>query len=367
MPTSLRITLCHLGVYAVLLAGFSRGLLAQVGAPPVLKVGLNNGQQLFGMPIHWSPVEAVLLENSGKMNYLRHEEISSHGVLKEPFLPHTPIEARHRLQQELGNSFEILIQGQYVIAAPSGHAARWRDRFQSLLSGYQRYFEIRGWPIHAADFPMIAIVFPDRGAFTAYCTREGQAAPPNVVGCYYPKSNRCVLYDQDRSFGANRAETEATIVHEAVHQLAYNTGIHERLFENPRWLVEGLATVFEQPAVYDLRTNRSTIESRMLHSKVVAIQPLLRDPAGLERQLHGLIESDQLFTQDAELAYALSWAMLFYLSERMPTEFGELLSSQSRRGFGTYSAGARVADFRKTVRLDAGSLALQMQRLFQRQ
>ncbi len=354
-------------VFCVLTAAlFADFALAQSSAPPVLQVGLTSGQQLFGMPIHWSRLEAVLLESSGKMHYLRQQEIGSHQLLPQPFLPQSAADARNQLQQELGSSFEILVHGHYVIAAPTGHAARWRDRFQALLAGYTRYFEVRGWPIHHADFPMIAIVFPDRSSFAAYCARESQATQPNVVGSYYPKSNRCVLYERESSLGINWAETEATIVHEAVHQMAYNTGVHERLFENPLWLVEGLATVFEQPAVYDLRTNRSTVESRMLSSKVAAIQPLLRDSNLLEMQLRSLIESDRFFTQDPGLAYALSWAMLFYLAERMPSEFGELLRSQNKRGFGPYSPGDRVDDFRKAIRTDTVSLALQMQRLFQK-
>jgi hypothetical protein len=345
------------------LAGISWG---QGKGPPVMQVDLKNGQQLLGLPIHWSRHEAVLIERSGRLDYMHQVEVSSHQLLSQTFHPWTPTEARNELQRELGSAFEILVQGQYVIAAPTGHAARWRDRLNAVLAGYIRYFEVRGWAIRQPDFPLIAIVFPDRPSFAAYCARENQTVAPNVIGSYFPKSNRCVMYERESSLGGNWAETESTIVHEAVHQMAYNTGGHERLFENPLWLVEGLASVFEQPAVYDLRTNRSTIESRMHSAKLAFIQPILRDSSALESRLRSLIESDQLFSSDTDLAYALSWAMLFYLSERMPSEFGELLRLQSERGFGHYSAGARAEDFRRAFKMDTVSLALQMQRLYQK-
>ena len=36
-----------------------------------------------------------------------------------------------------------------------------------------------------------------------------------------------------------------TIIHEAAHQTAFNTGVHTRCGDSPRWLVEGLGTMFE--------------------------------------------------------------------------------------------------------------------------
>ena len=41
--------------------------------------------------------------------------------------------------------------------------------------------------------------------------------------------------------------TVATIVHEATHQLAYNTGLQTRYAGNPMWVSEGIAVYFETP------------------------------------------------------------------------------------------------------------------------
>ncbi len=334
---------------------------------PLLQVNTSTGEALVGLPIHWSKLDAVLLEPSGRMRHLDQAEIAGHRILNQPFRPQSVMEASQLLEKELGPGYEIQINGSYVVAAPAGKTSRWRDRFQSLLAGYTRYFEVRGWPIRQPDFPLVVIVLPSRNSFTTYVSRESSQPKNNVVGSYFPKSNRCILYQLESGSGVDWSETEATIVHEAIHQLAFNTGAHERLFGNPLWLVEGLATMFEQPAVYDLRSNRSTLESRMLPSRVQALQPLLQDPAGLAARLANLIESDRAFQIDPQNSYTLAWAMTFYLAERMPTEFGQYLKTIRSRGLGEYEAGQRVADFRSVFQTDPDSLTIQIQRLYAKQ
>jgi len=336
------------------------------GRPPLLQIRTQSAEQIDGLPIHWSDRDAVLLESTGRMHLLSQSDIASHKLLERTFQPQSTVEACRLLQQELGTSFEVLIQGPYVVAAPQKRAARWRERFQSLLAGYIRYFVVRGWPLRQPDFPLVVIVLPDRNAFQRFLAHESTRPSSNVVGSYFPRSNRCVLYELDGAIGVDWSETEATIVHEAVHQIAFNTGVHERLAENPLWLVEGFATMFEQPAVYDTRVNHSNVESRMLATKVQQIQPILREPGALESRLRIMIESDSIFQQEPLTAYTVGWALTFYLSERMPNEFAEYLKLQRKRDFGSYSAASRSRDFRKTFQLEPASLALQIQRLLQK-
>ena len=347
-------------------ADFSVAQSAPASRPPLLQLRTQSSEQLVGLPIHWSDADAVLLEPTGRMHHLAQSDIASHKLLDLAFQAQSVIEASRLLQRELGASFEVLIQGPYVIAAPTSRAARWRDRFQALLAGYIRYFEVRGWSLRQPDFPLVVVVLPDRSAFQRFFARESNHTPSNVVGSYFPRSNRCVLYEIDGVVGVDWSETEATIVHEAVHQLAFNTGVHERLAENPLWLVEGLATMFEQPAVYDTRVNHSNVESRMLISQVQRLQPILREPGALESRLRRMIETDDIFQSEPLPAYTVAWALSFYLSERLPNEFAEYLKIQRKRRFSSYSAASRAADFRNAFQLDPATLALQMRRLLQK-
>ncbi len=337
---------------------------AAMPAPKLLEVAVPGGK-FVGLPVHWSRFDAVVLEPSGQLQILDQSTVTSHRLLEHDFSPQTLVDARNSLQNDLGSRYETIVFGPYVIAAPVGQTERWRTRFSALLSGYLRYFEVRGWPLERPDFPLCVTVFATRQEFLAYSAAQVQQLPASIVGSYFPRSNRCVLY-QIESFAneVDWSETEATIVHEAVHQLAYNTGIHERLSMDPLWFVEGLASMFEQPNVYDLRQQQSTIQSRMLLDKRQRLQPLLQQPDALAHALTNLIGNDDLFAQNPTLAYDLGWAMTFYMAERMPTEFRNYYTLLSQRKFGDYTEAERARDFRQVFGGDISLLAVQITRLF---
>src|SRR5213076_2929676 len=78
---------------------------------------------------------------------------------------------------------------------------------------------------------------------------------------YSIQSNRIVLYDLTAGPDSRPAKTldditrkigqspfnVATVVHEATHQIAFNSGLHTRQADNPLWLTEGMAMYFETP------------------------------------------------------------------------------------------------------------------------
>lgn len=350
-------------IFLLALGALGNPLLGQ--NPRMLEVELRDSR-IQGLPVHWGKYDAALLESDGKFHVFDLPDVRRHALLDIPFVPESLAHARASLQAELGGAYETMVAGPYVIAAPRGTVRRWQSRFTALLAGYQRYFEVRGWALRQSDFPLVIVVFATRAEFLGYCRTQTNRLPAQAVGSYFAKSNRCVLYQIEGVGGTNWSETEATVVHEAVHQLAYNTGVHERLFENPTWFVEGLATMFEQSNVYDLRASSSTITSRIHSQKLAKLQPLLRQPAQLETLVRGLIASDSLFSSDGATAYTVSWAMTFYLAERMPRQFQQFISLQSRRRFGSYSAGQRRQDFQTAFQSAPSMLVQQMTRLFER-
>lgn len=332
--------------------------------PHVLRVDFKD-QVLFGMPVHWGRNEAALLESNGLFHIFKTREVTNHSILEVPFHPQSLVEARANLKRELGSDFDILISGPYVIAAPKGEADRWKRRFNTLLAGYTRYCEVRGWPARRADFPLVVIVFSDRQQFLRYAMTQTKQLPNMAVGSYFPRTNRCILYQIGGATGVNWSETESTIVHEAVHQLAYNTGLHERLFDNPTWFVEGVATMFEQPAVYDLNVRRSTISNRMNPSKVRDLQEIIKKPGQLEFIMREIVVSDEYFKHDPLSAYAVAWGMVFYLTERMPSQFRNFIELQNRRRFGEYKPMDRDRDFQQAFGQTPDGLAPALRRLFE--
>lgn len=329
---------------------------------PEMQVRVQDGA-VTGMPIHWDAASAVLLQSTGGMQVIEQADILSHAILKTEFRPQTMSQARSQLQSELGSDFETLVSGPYVIAAPRGTVKRWDERFSILYSGFTRYFSVRGWSLRQPDFPLRVIVLRSRSEFLQYCSNYSGNMLANAVGSYFPRSNVCILYQLPGSSGTDWSETEATIVHEAVHQLAFNAGIHERLFSNPLWCVEGLATMFEEPSVYDHRVRSSSITTRISRRQVAVLSDVLTDTESLETLLASLIASDDAFRSEASIAYAGAWALTFYLSERMPGEYQQLTELQRARGLGDYTASDRIADFQTAIGVSPAMLARHIQRL----
>jgi hypothetical protein len=331
----------------------------------MLEVQLQEGTQV-GLPIHWDDEYALLLQPSGTMLDLEMRNVRGHRLLSEVFVPQTLTAARSAMQSELGANFDTTTVGPYVICAPRGHVDRWRERFRVVLAGYHRYFETRGWRLRTPDFPLCVTVLPSKADFDRYCQQQLGHAMPNLMACYFPKSNRCVLFEVGGGTATTDwSETERTIVHEAVHQLAYNTGIHERLANSPQWVDDGLATMFEEPAVFDPRASSRALEARINAQQLSRLRPLAADAVRFEAQLSDLIQSNDMFKRDPQTAYALSWALTFYLAERMSNQYGNYTQSMARLAkLQLYGPAERQRDFQRAFETDVSLLAIQMQRFF---
>ncbi|MFO1062896.1 MAG: DUF1570 domain-containing protein [Pirellulales bacterium] len=345
--------------------GKASGQLAmRAAAPPLLEV-LTQSDRHVGLPIHWDDSLALLLEPSGRMIYVNAKEVAEHRVLEEAFAPQTVNEARSALVAEFGPGFETATVGPYVILSKQGTAQRWRERFRTLVGGYFQYFEVRGWQLRNPDFPLCVIVLPSRADFDRYCLRETGKSMPNLLGYYFPKNNRCVLYEVPQAAGSvDWSETERTIVHEAVHQLAYNTGIHERLAANPLWVVEGLATMLEERRILESRSS-TQLTARINPQQLTGIRPILNDPAQLQTKLSSLVRSDELFKSDPQSAYALAWALTFYLNERMPNQFNAYTQQVAKiPKLQEYAEADRQRDFNRVFEGDMSLLAVQIQKFY---
>ncbi len=333
--------------------------------PPLLEVRLAT-EVHTGLPIHWDNDFAMLLQPSGAMQELQMSDVRGHRVLSESFVPQSLTSARSMLQAEFGSNYETATVGPYVLCALKGHSDRWKERFRVLLAGYRRYFETRGWQLRNPDFPLCVIILPSKADFEKYCQQQLNKTIPNLMGYYFPKNNRCVLFEVN-SPGAptDWSETERTIVHEAVHQLAYNTGIHERIADNPQWVVEGLATMFEEPTVFDPRYGSRAVEARINMQQLLMLKGMMADSSRFESRLTQLVSSNKSFQQNAQEAYALAWGLTFYLSERMPIQYGTYLQKMAKLNkLQTYDESLRYQDFQRVMESDTRMLALQMQRFY---
>jgi len=304
-----------------------------------------SGTRVQGFPLTWSAKEVNLLARDGRLWSFPPDSVKDFRKTSEPFKGYTAAEMRSRLTQELGKDFEISGTGHYLVARPRGQGAYWAQRFEDQYRSFIHYFSIRGFKIAEPEFPLVAIVFRNQADFLRYSASEGTRVGPNVLGYYSLASNRICVFDQagGEASAADWQENAATIVHEATHQTAFNVGIHTRFAEQPRWLVEGLATMFEAPGFWNPSRFRSK-QDRYNRGRLEQFKQYL--PHRPEGSLAEFISSDRTFMTDVNAGYAQAWALSFFLIETRPRQYCDYLARVAKRPeFQSYPSRDRIADF----------------------
>ena len=192
--------------------------------------------------------------------------------------------------------------------------------------------------------PLTGIVCLNRGEFDRLAA-DHVGGSPGVQGYYDPRSNRLTLYDMGgNGDSANWHRNAAVLIHEATHQMAFNTGIHSRYVPPPAWLAEGLATLFEAPGVCDSH-NHTQMADRVNRDRLRAFQRFVA-PRHRPEVLASVVASDDLFHVNPQAAYAEAWALTFCLIETEPRKYSQYLKrTASRPPFRKYTAAERTADF----------------------
>jgi hypothetical protein len=256
----------------------------------------------------------------------------------------TPVKMRADLQREFGSAFEVSAAGRYLVVQPRGHGGEWSQRFDELYRSFKIFFNVRGFQLREPEFPLVAIILRTKAEFYRYARKEKTQLQPGILGYYSPQTNRVAMYDvtAGRSDAACHANLE-TIIHEATHQTAFNTGIHSRFAPPPQWVAEGLGTLFEARGIWDARNSAKPSE-RVNRGRLAQFRGLLSKHK--TETLVQLISSDKLFRSDMDLAYAESWALTFYLSQTQPTKYATYLARTAQRpAFQKYTSAQRLADF----------------------
>jgi hypothetical protein len=212
---------------------------------------------------------------------------------------------------------------------------------------------------------MVAIVFPDANAMYQAFESENIDVK-RVAGLYSGDSNRVMAHD-----GGQSAQTEATVRHEAAHQSAFNSGIHSRVNDTPRWITEGVGQMFEPSAMTDPR-GTTRLADRVNQESLRYLQKNFDRGAGKDTEFSEavmqLLSDDSMFENQKQIddAYAISWAMMFYLAERDSDAFAQILNhTATRPPFQSYSRGERLNDFEQFTGLETFEFSKRVSRFLQ--
>ncbi len=122
--------------------------------------------------------------------------------------------------------------------------AKFRDRALDLCTAlsrdYLKHFSAKGFPAEKPKDRLTLVVLSGPEAFAAFM---GEKVDQVVGGIYDLETNRLVMFDNRKNDQVGKPELANTIalMHEATHQLTFNTGLLDRQGDVPLFLSEGLA------------------------------------------------------------------------------------------------------------------------------
>lgn len=326
-----------------------------------------DGRNFYGSPLGYDGKSLGLLRWDGRISVLSAKPETKIEIIDQNFLPYTPEELQQKLQKEFGNRYRVSLTEHYVVVHPVGKSSVWADPFEELHKHFLEWFVDRGIRPAKPRFPMIAIVHRSRGDFDRYMKGEIKLADPKVVGFYSRKSNRMSMYDPSQKLRV-ADETwlygDDTIVHEATHQSAFNTGVHSRFNSPPLWVTEGLAMLFETCGYNRSRKYRNAGD-RLNRTRLAQLQTLELG-SRLPANLLNMIGDDRLFELDPPRAYALSWGLCYFLAEAKTDQFIQFLKTDSsRKPFTTQTPAEQLQTFASVFGNDFDKLRDEMAEFFE--
>ena len=297
---------------------------------------------LSGQALHRDSQGGMIFEgDDGSLYVIPADQVIESNSDEEPFEPLTHDGLSERLLAELPTGFRTHETEHYVVAYDTSREyAEWTSSLlERLYDALTRYWTKQGLDITEPRFPLPIVIHRSATAYQVQSRREGVGA--GAVGYYHLRTNRVRMFDLTGSdelsglgAGARRGSRReitrmlstpaaeplvATIVHEATHQVAFNTGVMHRLAKLPLWLVEGMAVYFEAP---DAGANRGWRGIGKVNRR--RLETFRRNlPNWNSATLRNLVATDLPLrdSRTAGAAYADAWALNYFLIKRKGDEY----------------------------------------------
>jgi len=284
----------------------------------------------------------LLLESrAGQLWTITPDQLIEQAALDEAFQPLTPDRMAESLIQsaaDLGadGPWEVHHTSHWTIASAAGRPlAQWAGALlERLFNAFHAFWKTRDLPLHEPELPLPVLILANRDQFAAFATADGTPGSAQGQGYYRITANRVVLFDltaTDRqppprsiAEAQQRARTNlasvSAVIHEATHQVAFNTGLHRRFADNPVWFTEGLAMYFETPDLAS-RTGWRTI-GRTSPGRLRQFVDYARKRRQAD-SLETLVRDNQRFAAPelALDAYAEAWLLTHLLLRTRSAEF----------------------------------------------
>ena len=306
----------------------------------------------------------------GKTNVISIEALITRSRDDAPFVPYTKAETLERLKAEFParEGYHFLDIPPFIVIYTTSNAfANWHGNLlRRVHEQYVEHWKRLGVELTPPEFPLVVIMLSSDARYRQYAQQEGVNLFPEQRAYYHKLTNRIVMYDMsgqqafregnqqrinqnDRQNFLSNPNNIMTVVHEAVHLVGFNTGMHPRHTPNPHWLYEGLAVVHEVP---DLRhpSGWSPGRPHVNRPRLDQLRRYLdRSPPELAIQrIQKMLQDDGLFTAQATALdnYALAWGVSYYLVRERDKEFAAYLKVlQEKTPLSKDNAEIRLKEF----------------------
>ena len=296
----------------------------------------------------------VVLGRDGLLFRILPTEIVNRTVDNAPFRGFDKDEMAKRTLAALPKGFNAYHTEHYTICYNGSQAyAQWCGAlFERLFMAFRNAWSRQGFEMTKPEVRLVAVVFADKASFVRYSERTLGDAADSIFGYYEPETtNRIIMYDltdpgvagparpnrvgpsaRIAQFLANPNAPGAvsTIVHEATHQIAFNSGLHQRLSDCPKWFSEGIAMYCETP---DLRGKKGWAGIGAVNrTRLDEFRQFLQQRRPV-KSLKPLIENDDRLIDTKQVidAYAESWALTYFLIHKHSKEYIAYLKDLSRK------------------------------------
>ena len=319
-----------------------------------------------------SPEQGIALETrDGQLYPIKSEDIISRTSDDVPFEPYTKAEMIERLKKMFppseGYYYNLDMYGPFVVVYTTSRAFanRYGVLLKKVAEHYRLFWQNLGVELTEPEFPLVAIVLSSEERYRQFAKQDGVSLAKEQRAYYHKLTNRIVMYDisgqqvfvEGEQRRATAVDTQKlllqpdnirTVIHEAIHQVGYNTGMHTRHAPNPVWLCEGLALLHEVP---NTRNRDGWTPGTPERPPINALRLAhLRASLGNLRpeSIQKMIQDDKLFAKsDTALeSYALAWGLTYYLVKKQPQEFAAYLKLlQAKTPLSEDDDSIRIEDF----------------------
>ncbi|HEY3244070.1 MAG TPA: DUF1570 domain-containing protein, partial [Phycisphaerae bacterium] len=312
----------------------------------------------------------------------------------------------------VGHAFKTRRTDHFVVAYDASDLSA-RDlcqRLEATFDGVLRFCRFNGIPCQSLAQRLEVYFFASYAEFDAYARSLGSSAGA-WSGFYYSGNNRAAFYDslddpllrplleqiegrrkaleplagEGKRRSANSSaiarlrqelarlerqrdehverRNRLIVQHEAAHQILYNLGVHVIGGQNPNWLTEGLACLFETPpgnagagavALNQLRLRdfRDACQKQNNGARLTDEQVRRAMNTGEFAPLRELVGDVRMLLDQENRSliyrYAQAWSLVCYLQRARRAEFADYLRALAQRPVGReFTPAEELADFER--------------------